>query len=384
LVAETRVLDRSGVDDLIRELGARGYETIGPVVRDGAIGYGPVTSTDDLPVGWTDHHDAGGYRIEHTGGDQLFGYVVGSHTWKRYLYPARVTVYEATKSETGFEPVAPPDPPRYALIGVRPCELAAIAIQDRVFIRSGVRDTVYASRRENAFLVAVNCTAPGDNCFCTSMGTGPAATAGYDIVLTEVVNDDLHGFLVEAGTHRGSEVLAALGGRRAERAEIMRSRELLDEAADSMGRRMDTAGIRDLLYGNMEHPHWDRVAERCLSCTNCTLVCPTCFCATVEDELDLDGATARRVRSWDSCFSLEFSYIHGGSLRQGAGARYRQWITHKLAAWIDQFGSSGCVGCGRCITWCPVGIDITAEVAALRAADMRREATPLPTPGVPS
>jgi Fe-S-cluster-containing hydrogenase component 2 len=132
---------------------------------------------------------------------------------------------------------------------------------------------------------------------------------------------------------------------------------------------MDTSGIKELLYRNPEHPRWDDVAERCLACTNCTLVCPTCFCGSVEDVTDLVGETAERWRRWDSCFTLDHSFLHGGSVRSSTRARYRQWLTHKLASWIDQFGTSGCIGCGRCITWCPVGIDITEEVAAIRATD---------------
>ena len=139
--------------------------------------------------------------------------------------------------------------------------------------------------------------------------------------------------------------------------------------ARSMGRTLDTDGIKELLYGSYEHRRWDDVAARCLACANCTLVCPTCFCATVEDVTDLTGDHAERWRRWDSCFTLEHSYLHGGSVRTSTRARYRQWLTHKLATWIDQFGTSGCVGCGRCITWCPVAIDITAEVAAIRAPE---------------
>ena len=139
-----------------------------------------------------------------------------------------------------------------------------------------------------------------------------------------------------------------------------------------MGRSLDTDGLKELLQGNPNHPRWDDVAARCLTCANCTMVCPTCFCTTVEDHTDLTGADRRAGRKWDSCFTLDFSYIHGGSVRNRSKSRYRQWMTHKLASWIDQFGTSGCVGCGRCITWCPVGIDITAEVAAIRATPARR------------
>jgi ferredoxin len=134
-------------------------------------------------------------------------------------------------------------------------------------------------------------------------------------------------------------------------------------------RSLDTEGIRDLLFSNLEHPRWDEVASRCLSCTNCTLVCPTCFCSSVTEVADLSGDRVDRERQWASCFTLDHARIHGGSVRSTTASRYRQWLTHKLAGWIDQFGSSGCTGCGRCITWCPVGIDLTEEVAAIRATD---------------
>lgn len=141
---------------------------------------------------------------------------------------------------------------------------------------------------------------------------------------------------------------------------------MVARTAETLTRTLDTDGIRDLLFDNLDHPRWDEVASRCLACTNCTLVCPTCFCSTVEDTTDLTGGVAERWQTWDSCFTMDFSYIHGGSVRKTHRARYRQWLTHKLASWIDQFGTSGCVGCGRCITWCPVGIDLTEEVRALR------------------
>ena len=124
-----------------------------------------------------------------------------------------------------------------------------------------------------------------------------------------------------------------------------------------------------LLRRNLEHRAWSRVAERCLGCANCTMVCPTCFCATVEDTTDLSGAIAERRRKWDSCFTCEFSSIHGGSIRRSGAARYRQWMTHKLSSWWQQFETSGCVGCGRCIVWCPVGIDITEEAHAIAAGE---------------
>jgi Fe-S-cluster-containing hydrogenase component 2 len=148
---------------------------------------------------------------------------------------------------------------------------------------------------------------------------------------------------------------------------------MIESNAKSMRRSMHTEGIKELLYSSYDSEHWNRVAERCLSCTNCTMVCPTCFCSNVEDITDLKGGYTERWRVWDSCFTNDFTYIHGNpSIRSSTASKYRHWIVHKLASWIDQFGTSGCVGCGRCITWCPVGIDITEEIASLRVSSNER------------
>jgi ferredoxin len=176
-------------------------------------------------------------------------------------------------------------------------------------------------------------------------------------------------FLVEIGSEVGADIARALPLRPATNADAKLAAEVSDRTAASMGRRLTTDGLKELLQGNAQHPRWREVAERCLACGNCTLVCPTCFCFAVDDVTDLAGRTAERVQRWDSCFTLGHSYIHGGSVRREISSRYRQWMTHKLAHWIDQYGVSGCVGCGRCITWCPVGIDITEEAAAIRADD---------------
>jgi ferredoxin len=264
------------------------------------------------------------------------------------------------------------EPAKDAYIGVRSCDLHAIDHMDDALLRVPHPDPGYASRRENVFIVALNCGVAGGTCFCVSMNTGPRATAGYDIALTEVIEPGNHYFLIEPGSEAGREVIAELQTTEAGADAIAAGERVVERAAANMGREMDTTGIKDLLYRNYEHPRWDDVSERCLTCGNCTMVCPTCFCTTVEDVTDLSGQHAERHRTWDSCFTMDFSYLHGGSVRQTPRSRYRQWMTHKLATWIDQFGTSGCVGCGRCITWCPVAIDITEEVAAIRATDGAR------------
>lgn len=357
------------LDELISALRRRGHTVIGPTVRDGAIVYDEIVSAGELPAGWTDEHGPGRYRLHRRDDGALFGYVVGPHSWKNLLHPPRRRLWRARRADGRVEIVAEAaETPRFALLGVRSCDLHAIAIQDRVFVAAEHRDDDYRARREQAFVVAVQCALARETCFCASMGTGPRAGGGFDLALTELLDARRHDFVVEAGTRRGAELLAELGAPAAADDDLRLAREATARAAAQMGRRLDTEGLKQALQAGAEHPRWDEVAGRCLACANCTMVCPTCFCTAVEDASDLDGAHAERWLRWDSCFNPEYAYVHGGSVRPSVRARYRQWLTHKLAHWIDQFGTSGCVGCGRCISWCPAGIDITEEAAAIRRA----------------
>ncbi len=366
---DSLVVEAGETDALFHALRQRGYGLIGPTVRDGAIVLDELQTAADLPAGWSDEQEAGRYRLRRREDGALFGYAVGPHSWKRWLHPPSFVRWRARRQDGGFvaEPETSP-PPRQAFVGVRPCELAAILVQDRVFLGGPFVDPAYRARREAAFLLVANCTAPSGTCFCASLGSGPRAAAGFDLCLTEIPGPP-HVLLLEVGSERGAAVAEAVPHRPAQDGDREAAAALAARAAQHMGRSLDTAGLRELLYRRYEDPHWDEVAKRCLGCANCTMVCPTCFCATVEDTTDLAGSATERRRLWDSCFSLAFSYVHGGSVRTSAGARYRQWLTHKLATWHEQFGVSGCVGCGRCITWCPVGIDISAEARAVRQAD---------------
>ncbi|MFJ9370059.1 4Fe-4S dicluster domain-containing protein [Nocardia sp. NPDC101769] len=364
------VMARGDFDMLLEAITRRGFRLIGPTARDGAIVYDDISSSDDLPAGWTDDQDGGTYRLRRRGDDALFGYNVGPQSWKRNLFPPS-SLLSRVRSDDGvsFAAAGTETETPLAFIGVRSCDLHAIGIQDRIFLGGQHVDPIYADRREGAFIVAVNCGQAGGTCFCVSMQAGPRAESGFDLALTELLDDDQHEFLVEIGTGRGAEVMAEVTCRAAQAVDTETAGQIIDRTAASMGRQMDTGGIKELLYANFEHPRWDEVAGRCLACGNCTMVCPTCFCFSVENVTDLTGTRAELHRSWDSCFTMDHSYLHGGSVRVSNRSRYRQWMTHKLATWIDQFDTSGCIGCGRCITWCPVGIDITEEVAAIRADD---------------
>jgi sulfhydrogenase subunit beta (sulfur reductase) len=365
-----RVIDRGDFDELFQVLRSDGYSIVGPTVRDHAIVYDEVGEVADLPVGWTDEQDGGRYRLRRRHDDALFGYAVGQDSWKRVLYPSRTTLFRAERRDGTLHFFsAETSESRYAFIGVRACELAAISIQDRVFLDGDKGDPTYRSARAPLFTVAVNCIVAGGTCFCVSMGTGPRCSGGYDLVVTEIIATGRHEFVFEAGSDTGEGVLSRLPSRPAETTHLGEVDRIVESTASQMGRVMPAEGLKELLYRNLEHPRWDEVAQRCLACTNCTLVCPTCFCSTTEDASDFDGVRATRSRRWDSCFTLDFSSLHRTPVRASTKSRYRQWMTHKLATWYDQFGSSGCVGCGRCITWCPVGIDITEEVAAIMSSD---------------
>ncbi len=373
-MSDTRLVDLDRMQALIDALAGRGYTVLGPTVRDGAVVPGEVRAVADLPVGWGDTQDAGHYRLRRRDDDALFGYASGAQSAKPVFFPTEEVLWRGRRDGVSFtvEPDATADVAGpYALLGVRSCDLAAVGIHDTVLLGRRFADAGYGARRADAFVIAVTCSDPAGTCFCVSMGSGPRpgpdTGPGYDLALTELLEGG-HRFVVAVGSERGAEVVDEIGAPPAGADDLGAADAVAEDAAGRMGRTLETDGLKELLYASAESPVWDDVASRCLACSNCTAVCPTCFCTTVEDVTDLAGSTDERTRVWDSCFTTDFSYLHGGSVRSSTRSRYRQWMTHKLGSWVDQFGTSGCVGCGRCITWCPAAIDITAEAAKLRAA----------------
>lgn len=361
------VIDTAGVHQLVSTLIDRGYRVIGPTRSDSAIVLAELSSADDLPRGWGVDVGPGHYRLRRRDDDALFSHSAGPQSWKQFLHPPRQLLWSS-------DDPAPEEPARYAFLGVRGCDLAAIARLDDVLGERQHPDHGFVGRRRRSFVVAVNCTEPGGLCFCASMGTGPHVGPGYDLALTELT--DTRGrpyYVVDVGSDDGADVLAAVPHREADRQEIESARAEVDGAAQHMGRQMPEGDLRELLLRSRESPHWDDVASRCLTCGNCTMVCPTCFCTSVDDVTDLTGEHAERWMHWSSCFEPDFTFVHGGSVRQSGPSRYRHWLTHKLGTWHDQFGSSGCVGCGRCIAWCPTGIDITEEMTTLADLDEQRD-----------
>jgi ferredoxin len=365
--AACRVIDPAGLDRLLALLRDEdGYELIGPTVRSQAIVYDRIAGVADLPRGVGDEQSPGRYRLRPRGDDALFGWATPAQSLKRELFAPRLDLVQIRRPAAGGAPevqdrLAPA--PRVALVAARPCDAAGIAVQDRVLSAGAVADADYAARRAGAFIIVANCGAPAGTCFCASLGTGPRARAGFDLALTELAAP--RRFLVEAGSAAGTRLLLRLGAATASPEDVAAAAAVVESAAAHMGRELDTDGLAARLVANPEDARWTDIARRCLGCASCSLVCPTCFCTTFEETTDLAGEVATRTRIWDSCFTNDFAFVHGGSLRPSLRARYRQWLTHKLGTWLEQFGELGCVGCGRCITWCPAGIDITVEAPAI-------------------
>lgn len=366
--ADQAILDAGGLGRLVGVLIERGYRVVGPTVRDSAIVLAELESAEDLPRGWGVDVGPGHYRLQRRDDDAVFAHSAGPQSWKQFLHPPRRRLFSTDRGgEISYG--AAEEIPRYAFIGVHGCDLAAIATLDRVLGGGKFPDGSFARRRRQIFVVAANCTEPGGLCFCASMGTGPAAGPGYDLALTEQIDGEGRRYLVDVGTQEGADVLAAVPHREAGVDEISCARADVEAASHRMGRQMPATDHRELLIRSRESPQWEEVASRCLTCGNCTMVCPTCYCTSTEDITDLTGEHAERWQHWASCYEFDFTYIHGGSTRQSGPSRYRHWLTHKLGTWHDQFGMSGCVGCGRCIAWCPTGIDITEEMNKLARAD---------------
>jgi len=422
----SRWIAPSQLQTLIDILRSENYRVLGPTLDQHAIVYDEITSIGQLPKGYCDSQSPAVYQLTQTPSapenQKLFHFNLGPHSPKQFLFPPtsvlpgpekagpeKADIAKADADPTANNAPEPQHVQPMAILGLRACELAAIAIQDRVLMSPPFVDSQYALRRKSLFVIAVQCTTAASTCFCPSMNTGPelpgpellgpdANPNTYDLALTELVPSShcqfTHGFLVQAGSRRGQVILDQLPSEEPSREMLEAKKQTIEAVHKKIQRAMPPApsipgpsisgpsisgppssglpsidgqsgDLRDALLARLNHPHWQNVADRCLSCANCTMVCPTCFCSSVDEVSDLLNESSIRQRHWDSCFNPDFSHTSGAPVRNTVRSRYRQWLTHKLATWFDQFDSSGCVGCGRCITWCPVGIDLTQEVAKL-------------------
>ena len=363
-IGSTITIEKQAFNMLLSRLKEEGYLPIGPRVKNNSLVYEPIEGLDDLPQGYSTDQKPGHFRLVHEKHSHYFDIIPGAHSWKQFLFPSLMELFTLHKKSKGWETItAQMDAPKYAFIGVRACELNAIHIQDNIFMRSDFTDPIYRKRRTRVFIISVNCTRPTGTCFCTSTGTGPRIKEDYDLNLTEL--DDL--FVLNIGSEIARRLLTGIPFEDASGYILTNVEHKLSQAEQQMRRRLDTSDLPELILNHLDNPYWTEIGKRCLSCASCTQVCPTCFCWDAQDQMSLDGNMTKRARVWDSCFNPGYSYQAGGNTRPTIYSRYRQWLSHKFGTWQQQFETLGCVGCGRCITWCPAEIDITEEINALRS-----------------
>ncbi len=367
---EMHYFARTQLQQLINSLVTHGYECIGPQIRDGAIVFEPLNTVAQLPEGIQDQQSPGHYRLTPTASNNYFGWANGPQAIKPYLFRPQETLWKASRNHQGeiaFSS-ANEEPGPVAIIGVRACDVAAMKLQDQHFLEQQFVDPFYRARREKLLLVAVNCGHPAETCFCHSTGDGPFVeqrdAAVVDIILTELEQ----GFLAQANTHIGESVLQSLNLQNSTEEQRAEAQQIKSNSSQQQ-RQLPATDIATTLMQRLEHNGWDDIARECLSCGNCTSVCPSCFCHSEDDNVSLDAGKVEHIREWDSCFTAGHSYVHGISIRVDTSQRYRQWLTHKFSSWHQQYGRSGCVGCGRCISWCPAAIDVTESIHRIVEVD---------------
>lgn len=264
---------------------------------------------------------------------------------KEFFLPPTEIIFNFTLNKEGFDIVLPEkEEERRVIFGIRPCDVNALLILDKVF-EGEQRDEYYLLKRERTTLVALGCNRPLARCFCGSVGAGPSLSGNFDVLLTEL--DDF--YLVEVASDKGRELIdkapelfleASKESREGKEQVVEQAKRLASKPvlASEVARRME-ACFNDGM--------WKELGKRCLQCGGCTYLCPTCYCFDVVDRVD--NSKGVRMRCWDCCLLPGFTRMAGGlNPRESAEARIKQRFYHKWDYFVERFGVFQCVGCGRC------------------------------------
>jgi sulfhydrogenase subunit beta (sulfur reductase) len=284
--------------------------------------------------------------------------------FKKLLFPPRFSMF--TFKQEKIEPVLG-DPAKQILFGLHPCDIHGLMIMDTFFNMHYV-DPYYQERRKRTAVIALSCT-PDEKCFCKTTNTH-YAERGFDLALTDL-NDF---FIVWVGSSLGDDMIREcpeLVDENVGHADLVKYVEWRKHRESSFTMEMDFTGMPSVMELSWSDPIWEELGEKCLSCGACTIVCPTCPCFTVLDEIQLNRTEGKRIRQWDSCMFREYSMVAGGhNFRESRAARLKLRFTHKLQAFVGKFGEPACVGCGRCIGACPVDIGIRTVGLRLKGEEV--------------
>lgn len=337
---EVFVLDKKDLNSFVKKI-AKKYEVVGPVRKGKKYTFEKISSVEEMSL----------------------DYDTTILPPKKLLLPPKEKLFSFSIEDGVVKIKEEKEERKTVLFAVHPCDVNAILLLDKVMEKDFL-DPYYFGKRRGMVLIAMNCTQPRENCFCTSFDTGPELKVGYDLLLSDLGKK----YLVEVGTEDGEKLVKGAKLRNAKKEDMKEKKKRINIVKRKIRKAIEIENLEKYLKKNFDHEKWGELKEKCLFCGSCTLVCPTCFCYNVTDFNSHTLRTGERIRNWDSCLTLEFAEVAlGGNFRKERDARIKQRIYHKLDYFKEQFDSLGCVGCGRCIDACVMEIDITEVISAIRS-----------------
>ena len=296
------------------------------------------------------------FKALEKGMEPLVDYSNTRNAPKNFFFPKTETMMRYMRTERGMELSGEEEEAKEAvLFGARPCDVRSFVLLDYLFDQEKYRDSYYIDKREKTTIISLACIHPPySTCFCTSVGGHPMSEEGADVLLTDIGDN----YLAEFITPKGEKLLEKMGDLPAADGSADEKKKALSESAEKeIKSHIPGKEIKPWLDDNFEHPFWDTIHQSCLACGTCTYLCPTCHCFDISDEVK--GSDGKRIRTWDSCMYWLFTKeTSGHNPRTSQKQRWRQRLMHKFKYFVDNFDEIACVGCGRCVRYCPVNIDI--------------------------